>query len=104
MKDKPTTRRPPAGPGMDDPDPLGSGAALVSPEALTGPTCAPIQCDSQPTAQVRTSPGFVACLVGIEVASVHLRLRVELRLVPLCEAALPPTNCQVINHRRAVGT
>jgi len=30
MKDKPTTRRPPAGPGMDDPDPLGSGAALAS--------------------------------------------------------------------------
>ena len=50
------------------------------------------------------SPGFVACLVGIEVASMHLRLRVELCLVPLCEAALPPTRLQVINHCRAVGT
>jgi len=33
MKDKPTTRRPPAGLGMDDPDPLGSVAALANPEA-----------------------------------------------------------------------
>ena len=35
MMDKPTTRRPPAGPGMDDPDPLGSGAALTKCEAIT---------------------------------------------------------------------
>ena len=33
MKDKPTTRRPPAGLGMDDPDPMGSGVTLASPEA-----------------------------------------------------------------------
>ena len=46
MKDKPTTRRPPAGPGMDDPDPLGSGAALANPEAHAGPPYARIQCDS----------------------------------------------------------
>ena len=38
MKDKPTTRRPPAGLEMDDLDPLGSVAALASPEALAGPT------------------------------------------------------------------
>ena len=37
MKDKPTTRRPPAGLGMDDPDPMGSGVALASPEASAGP-------------------------------------------------------------------
>ena len=40
MKDNPTTRRPPAGLGIDDPDPLGSGATLASPEALAGPTYA----------------------------------------------------------------
>ena len=34
----------------------------------------------------RTSPGFVACLVGIEVASVHLRLRVDLRPIKVCTA------------------
>ena len=35
MKDKPTTRRPPAGLGMDDPDPLGSGA-VVARQGLPG--------------------------------------------------------------------
>ena len=38
MKDNPTTRRPPAGLGIDDPDPLGSGAALARPEARATPT------------------------------------------------------------------
>ena len=88
MKDKPTTRRPPAGLGMDDPDPLGSGAALASPGAHAGPPYARIQCDSvrftahcagakrpprscQTMLPARTSPGFVPCLVGIEVVSVR---------------------------------
>jgi hypothetical protein len=84
MKDKPTTRRPPAGPGMDDPDPLGSGAALANPEAHAGPPYARIQCDSvRFTAHragakrsprtpwmmlpARAGPRTALCLVGMRV-------------------------------------
>ena len=52
MKDKPAARRPPAGPRIDDPGPLSCRDALARAQAHAGPTYAPIQCDSQPTAEV----------------------------------------------------
>ena len=75
VKDKPTARRLLARLGMDDPGPLGSGAALTSPEARAGPTYASMQCSRWRASSSCTPCECMACVICFATASLSASLR-----------------------------